>query len=201
MTRNRLAAADPFLIAVLFEAALIPLALLLALPLGLAPWRAFGVSVLGLVTALFATVPLVVALALFGWIGSRWFREVESLVRPLIDALFRGRGVPAVLLVSALAGVGEELLFRGVIQAGLSASFGPWPGLLMAAVLFGLMHALSRAYFVLATLMGVYLGVLYQATGSLLIPAIVHGLYDAVAIGYLLWGRDGGRGAHREPVE
>ncbi len=111
----------------------------------------------------------------------------------MIESLFRGRGVLAVIVVSALAGVGEELLFRGVIQSGLSASFGVWPGLLVASVLFGGMHALSRAYFVLATLMGLYLGTLYQATGNLLLPAIVHGLYDAIAIGYLLLAGHSGR--------
>ncbi len=200
MIRNRLLTADPFLIAVLFEAALIPLALVLAVPLGLTPWREFGASPAMVSAAAAATVPLIAALAVCARVRAAWFEDVQALVRPLIESMFRGRGVLAVAVVSALAGVGEELLFRGVIQSGLSASFGAWPGLLVASVLFGGMHALSRAYFVLATLMGLYLGALYQATGNLLLPALVHGLYDAIAIGYLLLAGNGRRDESSEPA-
>jgi membrane protease YdiL (CAAX protease family) len=193
MARIRLSADRPFVVAVVFEAALIPLALLLAVPVGLQPWREFAASPGLLFAAVVATLPLIVALALVARVGARWLKDVEALVRPLIDSVFRGRGIVAVVVVSALAGLGEELLFRGVIQAGVSQAFGAWLGLVVASILFGLMHALSRAYFVLATLMGLYLGVLYQVTDNLLLPALVHGLYDAIAIGYLLLaggGRD-----------
>ncbi|MEF8833712.1 MAG: CPBP family intramembrane glutamic endopeptidase [Halofilum sp. (in: g-proteobacteria)] len=190
-----------FAFAVVFEAALIPLALLLAVAAGLAPWGAFTVSPGLLLVAVAATLPLLALLALFARAGARWFRDVEALARPLIESVFRGRGVVAVVVVSALAGLGEELLFRGVIQAGVSQGFGAWQGLLVASVLFGLMHALSRAYFVLATLMGLYLGVLYQVTDNLLLPVLVHGLYDAIAIGYLLRVGDGAGGEPPEPVQ
>ena len=193
MTRNRLLAADPFLIAVVFEAALIPLALVLAIPLGLHPWKAFGASPGLIFGAVVGTIPLLAALAVSARVGAAWFEDVEALVRPLIESVFRGRGIAGVVIVSALAGVGEDLLCRGVIQTAMAASFGAWPGLVVASVLFGMMHALSRAYFVLATVMGLYLGLLYQATDNLLLPAIVHGLYDAIAIGYLLLASDRGR--------
>lgn len=193
MPRNRLPTARPFVVAVVFEAALIPLALLLAVPVGLQPWRQFIVTPGLLITAVLATLPLVVALALCARVGARWFEDVDALVRPLIESVFRGRGIVAVVVVSALAGLGEELLFRGVIQSAVAAAFGAWPGLVVASVLFGLMHALSRAYFVLASLMGLYLGVIYQATDNLLLPVLVHGLYDALAIGYLLLAGGGSR--------
>lgn len=200
MTRNRLPAIDPLFVAILFEAALIPLALVLTIPFGLEPWREFGASPGIVLAGVVATMPLIAALAVCARVGAGWFEAVQTLVQPLIESLFRGRGVLAVVVVSALAGVGEELLFRGVIQSGLSASFGAWPGLLVASVLFGGMHALSRAYFVLATLMGLYLGGLYQATDNLLLPAIVHGLYDAIAIGYLLMTGASGRDEQGEAL-
>ncbi len=197
MMGNRLRAADPFLVAAVFEAALIPLALVLAIPLGLQPWQAFRVSPGTLLLAVALTIPLIAALAVCARLGAVWFGEIDALVRPLIESLFRGRGVTGVVVVSVLAGIGEELLFRGVIQEAVSASVGAWPGLLVASVAFGLMHALSRAYFWLATAMGLYLGALYQATDNLLLPVLVHGLYDAVAIGYLLLASD--RSAEQGP--
>ena len=186
MGLNRLIAERPLCAAIAFEAALIPLALALAALAGLAPWRAFGATTGILIGGVLATLPLVAALLLLGWLRAEWFASVERLVRPLIEMLFRGRGPVPVLAVAVLAGVGEELLFRGVLQAGLAGALGPGWGLLLASVAFGLAHALSRAYFLLATVMGLYLGALFQISDSLLLPAIVHALYDAAAIAILL---------------
>src|SRR5262249_54526611 len=65
---------------------------------------------------------------------------------------------------------------------------GPWLGLAAASVLFGLLHAVTPTYAVLATLMGGYLGGLWMATGNILAPIIVHALYDFVVLYYLLAG-------------
>ncbi len=46
------------------------------------------------------------------------------------------------LLISLLAGFGEELLFRGVLQGWLTELAGPWTGVLAAAVVFGLLNFL-----------------------------------------------------------
>jgi len=54
-------------------------------------------------------------------------------------------------------------------------------GFWATSLAFGLLHALTPAYFVLAALMGAYLGWLQMETGNLLVPIIVHWLYDALA--------------------
>lgn len=189
MGLRRIAAERPLAAALVFEALLIPLALGLALLLGLRPWADLRPSAATLPLAVAATVPLMALLAAFGAVRPDWFRDIEALVRPLIGMLFRGRGpgiVIAVITVSALAGLGEELLFRGVLQAWLGGVTGPWPAVVLGAVVFGLAHYLSRAYFVLAMCMGLYLGALYQLSGNLLLPSLVHALYDALAIAWLL---------------
>lgn len=115
-----------------------------------------------------------------------WIRELKDLMRQVVVPLFRNAPVGTLFLVSLLAGVGEELLFRGVIQGGLSGLLGPWPALILASVLFGAMHALTRAYFIIATLMGFYLGLIYLWTGNLLIPILIHFLYDWIVLRYYL---------------
>jgi len=183
---RRLAAKHPLASALIVQALLIPLALLLARALGLRPWAEFGVSpVLGLL-ALAATVPPVAALFACRALDPGWFDAIEARLRPLLDSLFGGRGRWAIVLAAALAGLGEELLFRGVLQAGLAGLTGPWAAVVTVAVVFGALHALTRAYFVLATLMGAYLGALYALSGSLLLVTLVHALYDWVALEYLL---------------
>lgn len=196
MQWRRVVAAHALAAVLVFEGLLTPLALGLALLLGLEPWADLRPSARVLPAALAATLPLVAGLAVLGAARPGWFREIEALVRPLLDELFRGRGpgttAIAVIAVSALAGLGEELLFRGVVQAGLATITGPWAAVVLGAFVFGLAHWLSRAYFVLATCMGLYLGALYQLGGDLLLPVLAHGLYDALAIVYLLQRDHGG---------
>lgn len=189
MQLRRIAAERPLAAALVAEALLIPLALGLAVILGQAPWAEFRWSAGTLLLAVAATVPLIGGLSLFGACGPVWFRELESLVRPAVEMLFRERGRAMIILAAALAGFGEELLFRGVLQASLVGPIGPWPAVVLAAVVFGLLHAVSRAYFVVATIMGLYLGALYQLTGNLLLASLVHALYDWFAIEYVLRGR------------
>jgi membrane protease YdiL (CAAX protease family) len=92
--------------------------------------------------------------------------------------------------IAAFAGFGEELLFRGLIQNSLAALFvgdlGSCVGLIGASLLFGLLHWLTLTYAILATSVGFYLGGLWLVTGNLLVPAVVHALYDFWALVYLL---------------
>lgn len=89
---------------------------------------------------------------------------------------------PMIVALSALAGVGEELLFRGVIQGGLSGVLTQPVAILVAALLFGAVHYLSSIYFLIATLLGVVLGVAYAVSGSILVVMVWHGVYDLTAM-------------------
>lgn len=83
-------------------------------------------------------------------------------------------------LVALSAGVGEELIFRGFLMR-LLADAGLDGVLLVAvaAVIFGLAHVYQGAAGVLVTtLLGAFFGVLYVATGSLVLPMVVHILMD-----------------------
>ncbi len=63
-----------------------------------------------------------------------------------------------IALIALSAGVGEEMLFRGVVQASLSAWLGVRWGLGLASVLFGLLHPISITYMVITAFLGLYLG-------------------------------------------
>ena len=58
--------------------------------------------------------------------------------------------------------------------------------MIVLSLLFGLAHALTRTYAVLATLVGFYLGFLFWLTGNLLAPILAHAVYDFVALVYLV---------------
>jgi len=91
-----------------------------------------------------------------------------------------------------IAPVVEEWLYRGVVQQGLIAALGRGGGVLLTALLFGLGHwqpsvATGAALAALAANLplGVALGVLRLATGSLLAPILLHALYNAAALAFL----------------
>jgi membrane protease YdiL (CAAX protease family) len=112
-------------------------------------------------------------------------RFAEEVVRPLLAPC----SVIDLLGISVLAGLGEELLFRGVMQGVLARWLNVWPALAVTSVLFGLMHAVTLSYAVLATLAGLYLGAVWQFADKNLLAAIVaHALYDFLALLWLLRG-------------
>ena len=110
------------------------------------------------------------------------FNDVTDVVDRLIRPVFAKTSVAELAVISALAGIGEELLFRGLLQEGLSRWIGPptgvWVALAAASVFFGLLHPMNGAYILLAAVMGLVLGGLWIASGNLLVPIVTHAVYD-----------------------
>jgi membrane protease YdiL (CAAX protease family) len=90
--------------------------------------------------------------------------------------------VRLLLVVSPIVGapIMEEALFRGLIQRSAARAFmSRWAGILVAAMLFGLVHYSVGWYVVPAMVaLGILLGVIYECTGSLLVVMVVHGLFN-----------------------
>lgn len=86
------------------------------------------------------------------------------------------------VLLSFTAGVCEEILYRGFMPSYLNHIFPGIPlfvAIVIAAALFGIGHLYQKLTGVLGTgLMGLVFGLLYFFTGSLLLPMIVHALFD-----------------------
>jgi membrane protease YdiL (CAAX protease family) len=112
-------------------------------------------------------------------------QRLRELSRTLIRPLFAGCDLAELALISLMAGLSEELLFRGVLQTFLTDRLGLWAGLALASLIFGLLHAITPTYAVFATLLGAYLGALWELNGNLLVVIVAHGLYDFLALVYL----------------
>ncbi len=132
-----------------------------------------------------ASLPLVLGLGLC----VRWpigpLGKIKQFSEEVIVPIFRGCTVADLALISLLAGLGEEFLFRGVIQGSLDRRFGVGIGLAIASVLFGLVHLVTWTYAVLAGLIGLYFGLLVYFTDNLLTAIVPHALYDFIALVYL----------------
>lgn len=99
-----------------------------------------------------------------------------------VSGIFSGYSWLHLACVAALAGVGEELLFRGFLQTWLSNHFAISWAILVASIIFGLLHYLSHAYFISVTLMSIAFGFAYYLTDSLLMVMVWHGVYDFIAL-------------------
>lgn len=101
--------------------------------------------------------------------------------------------LPLIPLSVLLTGPIEEILYRGIVQTRLKRAFSTGPAVLGAAAIFSLVHvpayglgassgSLITTLAVLFVL-GAVLGALYEHTGNLVVPAVAHGIYNAVTFG------------------
>ena len=170
-------------LALLFAGAM--LAFLLGQPLfGDLRWR-FHDLWLGIV----ASLPL---LALFFWLlhsSLPAFKRIRQFLEVNVRSVFEPWAIWQLVVISVLAGVCEEVFFRSVVQGGLARHIGTIPALVVASVIFGCFHWVTKTYAVIATLIGAYLGVLWLVAGNLLAPITAHAVYDFVALVYFLRAR------------
>lgn len=89
------------------------------------------------------------------------------------------------LLVTVMAPLSEELFFRGFLFRALKGSAGLWVAAIVSGVIFGAIHLGSSPIGFVVPLMvfGFGLALLYQATGSLWPPIVLHAINNSIAFG------------------
>ncbi|MBL8888584.1 MAG: CPBP family intramembrane metalloprotease [Planctomycetaceae bacterium] len=166
--------------------------------LGRGPWFAVsGGAMLAMV--MFAGVWL---LSQRGW---AWLTEIQQILDQVLIPSLRKCRYWQLLVLAMLAGIGEELLFRwamqgwfelglrGLFDSPMSLGLAPSPterwafagAILLTSIVFGLCHAITRAYCALATMMGLVFSGVVVCGGGLVGAMIAHGLYDFLAFVWL----------------
>lgn len=151
------------------------------LALGPAPrWAAFG-AVIG--AAAFSLVyALLAAIGVVAWGG------------------FQGSaGVEPMLLMAIIAGVGEELIFRGVLFRVVEQALGSGLGIVVSATMFGLIHAFNHGATVVSSAAialeaGVLLAAAYAWSRSLWLPIGLHAAWNFTEGGVFGAAVSGGAG-------
>jgi membrane protease YdiL (CAAX protease family) len=132
-------------------------------------------ALLGALAAL-ATISL-------GLLAYRLVPVLREIAEELAPRLVDGASYGGLALVATFSGVGEEAFFRGVIQQEF--------GLVIASLVFGVVHVgPDRRYLVWtawAVLAGFLFGALYEVTGGLLAPILAHAGHNAATL--QLWKR------------
>jgi len=183
--------------AYLFEASLAVAAVLIGWLIGFWPLKTVELSPTALADNFIAAgVGVLAAGPLFAAAWGLWnlpirrMRRLARKVRRLLRPTFHEATVLELALVSLIAGIGEETLFRGLFQDALATWIGGDAGmaigLALSAVAFGVVHFVTREYAIMAGLAGLYLGGLFVLTDNLLAPIVAHAVYDFVAFWYLM---------------
>jgi len=172
--------------AVFFEAGLAPLSLFLGWLLGHPPLQRLSWSMWDAGLGVLAAVPLfLMFLAMLRWPVGPLLR-VKKFCEYEVVPLLENSSWSEIGLISLSAGVGEEMLFRGVLQASFTQWLGLYLGVSLASLLFGLLHPISITYMVIIAILGLYLGAVFYGAGNVLTVMITHAVYDFAALGYLI---------------
>ena len=116
--------------------------------------------------------------------GSRMRQDIDRLIPVFENVRFID-----LVLIAALAGAGEEAVFRGVLFFHLDLWWGTVVAVLITSTLFGLVHPLSISYFTFTMIIGVIMASLFLVTDNLLVPMVAHGIYDLAALIYVKYFR------------
>ncbi|MEY3644355.1 MAG: hypothetical protein RLZZ207_1050 [Bacteroidota bacterium] len=116
----------------------------------------------------------------------QWMRDMEKQLMELTQFLTDFQSIPellaGILVIGVLAGVGEELFFRGLIQPKMQGYFrSPHWGIWVTAIVFSAIHVQFYG-FLPRLFLGALFGYLYHYTGSLFYPILGHILNNTLTL-------------------
>ncbi len=177
-----------FKTALYFESSLILVAIILGAIAQINPFEFIDFNERVLLNGLIGTLPLCVIFLALNHLKIEPLLKIRKILHDTLGASLVDLHWTDLFVLAAVAGISEEILFRGVIQPWLENSWGIVAGLIISSVLFGLVHAVTLLYFILAASVSLYLGMYldYENTRNLVTPIIIHGLYDFFAFMVIL---------------
>jgi hypothetical protein len=129
-----------------------------------------------------------IALAAFPLVSFVSWVQMQLMGRPienpqmdlLVPSSFQWPSYLGMLLVAGvLAPIVEELAFRGLLYRWLRERLGIWIAAVGSAVAFSVMHGIPGLIPAIAVL-GLILAWIYEITGTIWAPIVVHGAYNAI---------------------
>lgn len=170
-------------IACYFEAGLVVVAVLVGWLFDLNPLADLYFSETAIVNGVLATLPLLILFFGMQQLSHPAFKNIQNLLQQSLGRPLQNAHWTDLLTLACLAGLGEEVLFRGLMQSGFEQAWGFDVGLIASGVVFALAHAVTPLYTILALLMSLYLGLSmdYGGERNLLTPIVIHAFYDFVA--------------------
>lgn len=115
-----------------------------------------------------------------------WMKQAEDRAMVLTKAFLRMDSPSALwqnlLLVAVLPAIGEEMIFRGIVQQDINRSFKTAHlGIWISAILFSALHMQFYGFFP-RMFLGAFFGYLLVWTKNLWVPILAHFINNALAV-------------------
>jgi|GEM_PF-6879185 len=107
--------------------------------------------------------------------------EYKQFFETFLRADSTGEFVLLFIVAALVPGICEEITFRGLIQGGIRATYGPKAAVAITSVLFAVIHLSIWNFFALGV-MGAFFGVLKEKTGSIWPGAVAHVVNNTIAL-------------------
>ncbi len=116
----------------------------------------------------------------------RWMKDAEENAAEITEAFLNVKTIPGLafnlFMIAFLPAIGEELLFRGVIQRIFTTMTRNYHwGIWISAILFSTLH-MQFYGFVPRVLLGAIFGYMLVWSGSMWLPILGHFLNNAIAV-------------------
>ena len=156
--------------------------------------KAFGLTTRGLGRILALGGVAFVAVMPFFWfysmlyaLGLRWFGVDPTLQQVALTITGQeslGVRIYLIFVAVMMAPLFEEMLFRGIILPALAKRIGVGHAIILVALLFALVHLHLPALLPLMV-MSIAFSLAYLYSGNLLVPIVMHGLFNAFNLALL----------------
>ncbi|MCH9655740.1 MAG: CPBP family intramembrane metalloprotease [Planctomycetes bacterium] len=171
----------------LFSIAFIFIAFGVGWLLGVSPLQHLNWNWTDLFIGIGAAMPMFLFFLISVRVPIQSFQKIKQFLLAELGPRIEHGSILELFILSIFIGLGEEMLFRGVLQSWAS-QYGILAAIIFTNFLFGIVHSVTRLYVVIATLMGVYLSLLliFFSPQNLLIPITTHTIYDFLCFVYIL---------------
>ena len=151
--------------------------------------RELGVVIAGYVGIVVALIAISIAATLFLPDPAENQGAQQAIENPEI--------IPGMIVMMLLVvGPFEELLYRGVVQNRLRENFDVLPAIAIASAIFASVHVVALAGDLVGMLVTVTIlffpatifGYVYEYTGNLVVPALLHGIHNSILLTLILLG-------------
>lgn len=117
--------------------------------------------------------------------------QTAEAIKGLLNMEHAGELIANLVIIALLPAIGEELVFRGVVQQQLMRRIAnPWVALFISAAVFSFVHFQFEG-FLPRLLLGLLLGWLYWRTQNFWVPALAHFFNNALqVVGQYLYGQE-----------
>ena len=155
--------------------------------LGVSPLTNLNWNWTDLLIGVLAALPLYLFFFLTSRLPIKGFQQIQQFLLEELGPRVEHGKVWELFILCIFIGLGEEMLFRGVLQSW-ATQYGVIVAIIFTNILFGILHSITRLYVIVATLMGVYMSLLLIlfTPQNLLIPVTTHTVYDFMCFMYVM---------------